>query len=103
MVAEMAENVTYRCQIFAMVCKFLAVDSKHPVTKVISALREVSRQGEEIEVCSETFKNPVELLNQEFIDHRFSSLSSSVVEAGSLKGRLTVLRYCWICSFLTGD
>ena len=30
-------------------------------------------------------------------------VSSSVVEAGSLKGRLTDLRYRWICSFLTGD
>ena len=31
------------------------------------------------------------------------TLSSLVVEAGSLKGRLTDLRYCWICLFLTGD
>ena len=31
------------------------------------------------------------------------TVSSLVVEAGSLKGRLTDLRYCWICSFLTGD
>ena len=28
---------------------------------------------------------------------------SLVVEAGSLKGRLTDLRYYWICLFLTGD
>ena len=31
------------------------------------------------------------------------ALSSSVVEAGSLKGGLTDLRYRWIRSFLTGD
>ena len=43
-------------------------------------------------------------LEYTFEDEEFRMpLLSLVVEAGSLKGRLTDLRYHWICLFLTGD
>ena len=42
-------------------------------------------------------------LGKEMLGEPINTVLSSVVEAGSLKGRLTDLRYRWIRLFLTGD
>ena len=68
LVAEVLENVANGCQNFATAWKFLGVNGRHPVTKVISAFREAGRQDEEIEVQGKTFENIVEPFNQEFVD-----------------------------------
>ena len=73
LVAEIHENVRHGCQTRATAAEQEAVDSKHPVTEIVSTFGEAGRESEEIEVQCDVFENPVELLSQEFIDGGFSS------------------------------